>query len=106
MSLESKVPVKLSHSKKKFLQKEIPKLNKNEHQEIFNIITQNSDAKYSENSRGVYINLKFLDISTIERIIEFIKYTKVSKNKLEKTPIDKKENSKDNTSNSSDKQLV
>lgn len=102
MSLESKVPVKLSHSKKKFLQKEIPKLNKNEHQEIFNIITQNSDAKYSENSRGVYINLKFLDISTIERIIEFIKYTKVSKNKLEKTPIDKKENSKDNTSNSSD----
>ena len=92
MSLESKSSGKIiTFCEKKFLQKEIPKLNKNEHQEIFNIITQNSDAKYSENSRGVYINLKFLDISTTERIIEFIKYTKVSKNKLEKTPIDKKQ---------------
>ncbi len=83
MSLESKATQKLSYSKKKFLQKEVPKLTKNEHHEIFNIIKQNSDAKYSENSRGVYINLKFLDISTIEKIIDFIKYTKDQKKKLE-----------------------
>jgi hypothetical protein len=83
MSLESKATQKLSYSKKKFLQKEVPKLTKNEHHEIFNIIKQNSDAKYSENSRGVYINLKFLDISTIEKIIDFIKYTKEQKKKLE-----------------------
>lgn len=83
MSLESKAIQKLSYSKKKFLQKEVPKLTKNEHHEIFNIIKQNSDAKYSENSRGVYINLKFLDICTIEKIIDFIKYTKDQKKKLE-----------------------
>ena len=82
MSLESKPTHKLSHSKKKFLQKEIPKLNKNECHEIFNIIKQNSDAKYSENSRGVYINIKFLDIDTLEKIISFINYTKEQKNKL------------------------
>ena len=40
MSLESKATQKLSYSKKKFLQKEVPKLTKNEHHEIFNIIKQ------------------------------------------------------------------
>ena len=102
MSLESKASLKLSHSKKKFLQKEIPKLNKNEHQEIFNIIKQNTDAKYSENSRGVYVNLKFLDITTIEKIIDFIKYTKLQKNKLEKPELDRKKLNKDIHSESSD----
>ena len=102
MSLESKASLKLSHSKKKFLQKEIPKLNKNEHQEIFNIIKQNTDAKYSENSRGVYVNLKFLDITTIEKIIDFIKYTKLQKNKLEKPELDRKKLDKDIHSESSD----
>lgn len=82
MSLESKLTNKLSHTKKKFLQKEIPKLSKNEHHEIFNIIKQNSDAKFSENARGVYINLKFIDIDTLEKIINFIKYTKEQKVKL------------------------
>tara|TARA_B100001741_G_C16525783_1_gene587014 strand:+ start:275 stop:1048 length:774 start_codon:yes stop_codon:yes gene_type:complete len=102
MSLESKASIKLSHSKKKFLQKEIPKLNKNEYHEIFNIIKQNADAKYSENSRGVYINLKFLDILTIEKIINFIKYTKMQKNKLEKPESNKKNSLKDTNSDSSD----
>lgn len=102
MSLESKASIKLSHSKKKFLQKEIPKLNKNEYHEIFNIIKQNADAKYSENSRGVYINLKFLDILTIEKIIKFIKYTKMQKNKLEKPESNKKNSLKDTNSDSSD----
>lgn len=98
MSLESKPIHKLSHSKKKFLQKEIPKLNKNEHQEIFNIIKQNSDAKYSENSRGVYINIKFLDIDTLEKIINFIKYTKEQKNKLGKQDLEPTDLNKDNMS--------
>ena len=102
MSLESKASLKLSHSKKKLLQKENPKLNKNEHQEIFNIIKQNTDAKYSENSRGVYVNLKFLDITTIEKIIDFIKYTKLQKNKLEKPELDRKKLNKDIHSESSD----
>ena len=48
---------KINIKNKKFLEKEIPKLSSNEHNEIFNIIRNNS-SKYSENSRGVYINLK------------------------------------------------
>ena len=58
MSLEVKSGNKISYSTKKFFQKEVPKLNKNEYQEIFNIVKLNNDAKYSENSAGVYINLK------------------------------------------------
>ena len=61
---------------KKFAEKEIPKLNQNEFQEVFNIIRQNNSSKYSENSRGVYINLKFLNDETITKIINFIQYTK------------------------------
>ena len=102
MSLESKTTHKLCYSKKKFLQKEIPKLNKNEHQEIFNIIKQNSDAKYSENSRGVYINIKFLDIDTLEKIINFINYTKEQKNKLGKQDFEQTDNNKDSLSNDND----
>ena len=60
----------------KKLEKEILKLNQNEFQEVFNIIRQNNSSKYSENSRGVYINLKFLDDETITKIINFIQYTK------------------------------
>lgn len=77
MSLQAnKLDIKTSHKNKKFLEKEIPRLNQNEFQEVFNIIRQNNSSKYSENSRGVYINLKFLDDTTIIKIIDFIQYTK------------------------------
>lgn len=65
---------------KKYLEKEIPKLSLNEHSEIFNII-RNNCSKYSENSRGVYVNLKFIDEKTIDKMIEFIQYSKNSKSK-------------------------
>ena len=76
MSLQVKPQNKISYSTKKFLQKEVPKLSKNEYYEIFNIIKQNTDATYSENSTGVYINLKYLNQITIKKITDFIKYTK------------------------------
>jgi len=72
MSLETKH----SYKNKKFLQKEISKLDKNEVQEIFNIFCQSSDAKYSENSRGVFINLKFVNDDIVKKLIEFIQYSK------------------------------
>ena len=82
MSYESGVDNKSNIKIKKYLEKEIPKLSSNEHNEIFNIIRNNS-SKYSENARGVYINLKFLDNDTISKIKEFIQYTKNSKKSLE-----------------------
>ena len=77
MSLQAnKINYRQSYKNKKILEKEIPRLNQNEYQEVFNIIRQNTQSKYSENSRGVYINLKFLDDITIQKIIKFIDYTK------------------------------
>ena len=82
---------KINIKNKKFLEKEIPKLSSNEHNEIFNIIRNNS-SKYSENSRGVYINLKFLDENTINKMIEFIQYSK--NNKIDSKNTDKNNNNK------------
>ena len=94
MSLQAnKINYRQSYKNKKILEKEIPRLNQNEYQEVFNIIRQNRQSKYSENSRGVYINLKFLDDITIQKIIKFIDYTKNYKKSL----IDKNDTSK-NTS--------
>ena len=70
---------KISLKNKKLLEKEIPKLTQNEYSEIFNIIRNNSNSKYSENARGVYINLKYLDENTINKMVEFIDYTKKNK---------------------------
>lgn len=99
MSLQTnKLDVKTSYKNKKILEKEIPKLNQNEYQEVFNIVRQNNSSKYSENSRGVYINLKFLDDETITKIINFIQYTKnyrknlEDKKKVEKTTEEKRSN--------------
>jgi hypothetical protein len=88
---------KITNKERKLLEKEIPKLSKNEHNELFNII-RNNNSKYSENARGVYINVKYLDKNTIDKIIEFIEYTKKNKKIL-------KDNSlvNNNNNNSEDK---
>jgi hypothetical protein len=75
----------------KQLEKDIHKLTKNEYNEIFNII-RNNGSKYSENSRGVYINLKYIDKDTLYKMIKFINYTKNCKKK--NIDIDKKSNNK------------
>lgn len=75
---------KISIKNKKILEKEIPKLTQNEYSEIFNIIRNNSNSKYSENARGVYINLKYLDENTINKMLEFIDYTKKNKSENSK----------------------
>jgi len=92
MSLQVKSANKISYSTKKFFQKEVPKLSKNEYYEIFNIIKLNADATYSENSAGVYINLKYLNEPTIEKIMDFIKYSKCQKNLLKSNTIESTSN--------------
>lgn len=113
MSLQTnKLDVKTSYKNKKILEKEIPKLNQNEFQEVFNIIRQNNSSKYSENSRGVYINLKFLDDETITKIINFIQYTKnyrkniEDKKKVEKTTEEKKSNNENYKGYTLDKESI
>tara|TARA_B100000401_G_scaffold438415_1_gene386916 strand:+ start:7332 stop:8192 length:861 start_codon:yes stop_codon:yes gene_type:complete len=113
MSLQTnKLDIKTSYKNKKLLEKEIPKLNQNEFQEVFNIIRQNNSSKYSENSRGVYINLKFLDDETITKIINFIEYTKnyrkniEEKKKVEKITDEKKNNNIDYKAYTLDKESI
>lgn len=68
---------------KEKLKKEIGKLHYNEHCEIFNIIRQDTD-KISENKNGVFINLKYVNDNTINKIQEFIDFCKKNKNVLKK----------------------
>ena len=68
---------------KEKLKKEIGKLHYNEHCEIFNIIRQDTD-KISENKNGVFINLKYVNDNTINKIQEFIDFCKKNKNLLKK----------------------
>ena len=88
----------LIHKMRKQLEKDINKLTTNEYNEIFNII-RNNGSKYSENSRGVYINLNYIDKKTLSKMIDFIEYSKNNKKNLENIQ-NKDSNLKINTKNS------
>lgn len=60
---------------KKYILKEITKLNKLEHIEIFKIL-KNNNIIYTENVNGIFVNMKNLDINTLNDIIKFINYAK------------------------------
>lgn len=82
MSKQVEETIKITYKQKKQLEKDINILTTNEHTEILNII-RNSNQKYSENNGGVYINLKFVDNSTIKSIIEFVEFCKNNRKKEE-----------------------
>lgn len=69
---------KISLKDKKKLKKDISKLGYNEHCEIYNIIRKDTD-KISENSNGIFINLKFIKDETLNRVEEFVHYCKNNK---------------------------
>tara|TARA_B100001093_G_scaffold486382_1_gene521641 strand:+ start:2485 stop:3264 length:780 start_codon:yes stop_codon:yes gene_type:complete len=83
------------HKMRKQLEKDIHKLTKNEYNEIFNII-RNNGSKYSENSRGVYINLNYIDKDTLTKMINFIEYSK--NNKKNNKNVKNKEKNSNNSS--------
>lgn len=62
-------------STKKYILKEITKLNKLEHIEIFKIL-KNNNIIYTENVNGIFVNMKNLDVNTLNDIIKFINYVK------------------------------
>ena len=67
---------------KKKLEKDIKFLDKNEHLEILNIIKKNNQ-KFSKNSKGVFFNLKYIDIKTLEEIINFVEFCKNNRSFLD-----------------------
>tara|TARA_B100000963_G_C22537428_1_gene630480 strand:+ start:72 stop:629 length:558 start_codon:yes stop_codon:yes gene_type:complete len=68
---------------KKELKREIEKLRREEHLEIFKIIKEKTN-KYTENNNGIFINLKNLEADTLFRIGNFVKYCKENVEKLSK----------------------
>ena len=82
--------LKVTYKHKKQLEKDISTLSANEYNEILNII-RNNKQKYSENIGGIYFNLKYINNSTIQKIIEFVKFAKENKDTMEeKNKKDKK----------------
>lgn len=85
MSLETNSK-KFTTKFKENLKKDIANLSSPEYYEIFNIIRNTTD-KYSENSNGVFINLKYLDDSTLQKISDFIEFSKKNKLNLDRPEI-------------------
>ena len=56
-------------------------LNKIEYHEILNII-QKDNCTYSSNSNGIFINLTNIKNETIDRVFDFLKFTKQKKEEL------------------------
>ena len=52
-----------------------------EYKEIFNII-KNDNCQYSSNNNGIFINLSNVDEETINKIFDFLKFTKQKKKEL------------------------
>ena len=52
-----------------------------EYKEIFNII-KNNNCQYSSNNNGIFINLSNVDEETINKIFDFLKFTKQKKKEL------------------------
>jgi hypothetical protein len=67
--------------KKKKLIEMVNNLTNIEYIEILNII-QNDKCSYSSNSNGVFINLTNIDDKTIDKIFNFLKFTKHKKEEL------------------------
>ena len=55
------------------LSKQISKLTKEEHIEIFRLLYEN-DLKYTENNNGIFTQMEHLDKSQIEKIEKYLEY--------------------------------
>ena len=81
---------KFSIKEKKQLIKNISKLNKIEHIEIFKIFKKDN-IKYTENSNGIFINIKKIPDSTIQKVINFLNFCINNNKKLNNYTIKRKE---------------
>lgn len=66
--------LKINNTKRSILA-EVGKLNKLEHIEIFKILSRNN-VIYTENVNGIFVNMKNLDLITLNDMIKFINYAK------------------------------
>ena len=65
--------MKITIEDKKKLVKEISTLSKNEHIEIFKIISNHTD-KYTKNDNGIFINFAILPDDVVKKLINFVNF--------------------------------
>ena len=85
---------------KNTLKKNIEKLEYNQLCQIYNIIIKDTD-KVSENNNGIFINLKYLNNNTLEKLFNFVKYCEKNKPEISKDTRSEKSifSDEDNTNN-------
>lgn len=76
--------------KLKDLKKQIENMNKEHHIKILEII-QDNKINYSENKNGIFINLNNLKPEIIEKITDYINYTKCQETNLQNIESKKKQ---------------
>ena len=74
----------------KDLKKQIENMNKEHHIKILEII-QDNKISYSENKNGIFINLNNLKSEIIEKIKDYINYTKCQETNLQNIETKKKQ---------------
>lgn len=89
---------------KRELKREIEKLRREEHLEIFKIIRTETD-KYTENNNGIFINLKNLTPETLYKIGSFVKYCKENINNFKKVEEIKRDIINQNRDNNNEKTI-
>ena len=89
---------------KRELKREIEKLRREEHLEIFKIIRTETD-KYTENNNGIFINLKNLTPETLYKIGSFVKYCKENINNFKKVEEIKRDIINQNRDNNDEKTI-
>ena len=89
---------------KRELKREIEKLRREEHLEIFKIIRTETD-KYTENNNGIFINLKNLTPETLYKIGSFVKYCKEIINNFKKVEEIKRDIINQNRDNNDEKTI-
>lgn len=53
--------------------KTIEKLKSEDYQQIFDILTENNENSYTQNSNGVFLNLSTVSDSTIDKVVKYLK---------------------------------
>jgi hypothetical protein len=86
--LYSKVDSSIERKKER-LKRDLEGLSEIEYREVFNII-QAHTTPYSENKNGIFVNLRHLDEETIDKIYEFLEFSKSNKRYLRE--IEEKQN--------------
>jgi hypothetical protein len=65
------------------IKKKVDLLTKQQHVDILKIILKNTENKINENRNGIYVNMSFLSVSTVDAIEVYLKYVEDQQRTIE-----------------------